>query len=166
MRDARIRENFVERVFAHHRWMEFVRSKPARGDLVRFHTRHKLTLSSHSDSHYRRLGRLVAAAGARQISSLVSEYGPVFMEALRVRATTKKHANVLFHILGFLKKEIDAGDKAELVANIQQYRQGLVPLIVPITLLWHHLRRHPVPWLQEQTYLNPYPAELMLRNQV
>ncbi len=166
LRDARIRENFVERVFAHHRWTEFVRAKPKRGDLVRFHTRHKLTLSSHSDPHYRRLGRLVADAGTRKTGSLLADYGPLFMEALRVRATTKKHANVLFHILGFLKKEIDAGDKAELVSTIEQYRQGLVPLIVPITLLWHHLRRHPVPWMQEQTYLNPYPAELMLRNQV
>lgn len=166
LRDARIRENFVERVFAHHRWTEFVYAKPKRGDLVRFHTRHKLTLSSHSDPHYRRLGHLVADAGTRKTGSLLADYGPLFMEALRVRATTKKHANVLFHILGFLKKEIDAGDKAELVATIEQYRQGLVPLIVPITLLWHHLRRHPVPWMQEQTYLNPYPAELMLRNQV
>ncbi|MBZ5498694.1 MAG: YbgA family protein [Acidobacteriia bacterium] len=86
--------------------------------------------------------------------------------ALRVRATARKHANVLFHILGFLKNQIDAEEKAELVASIDDYRKELVPLVVPMTLLLHHLRRYAVPWVLEQTYLNPYPAELMLRNHV
>ncbi len=166
LRDPGLRENFVERVFAYRRWQEFVGTRPQRGDLVEFHARHKLTLSSHSDGHYRRLGRMVADLGKRKTSEALDEYGRLFMEALRVRATARKHANVLFHILGHLKKEIDAGDKAEVIASIENYRQGLVPLIVPMTLLVHHLRRHPVPWVQEQTYLNPYPAELMLRNQV
>ncbi len=166
LHDLSIRENFVERVFSSHRWQEFLSTKPQRGDLVDFHTRHKLTLSSHSDGHYRRLGRMVADLGKRKMSEVLDDYGRLFMETLRVRATARKHANVLFHILGYLKKEIDGGDKAELIASIESYRQGLVPLIVPITLLVHHLRRHTVPWLQEQTYLNPYPAELMLRNSV
>ncbi len=166
LHDPGIRENFIECVFAFHRWQEFVSTKPRRGDLVDFHTRHKLTLSCHSDGHYRKLGRMVADLGKRKMPEVLDDYGRLFMEALRVRATARKHANVLFHILGYLKKEIDAGDKAELIASIEDYRQGLVPLIVPLTLLAHHLRRHPVPWVQEQTYLNPYPAELMLRNQV
>ena len=166
LHDMSIRENFVERVFAHHRWQEFVKAGPQSRDLVVFHTRHKLTLSSHSSERYRKLGRLVADIGRRKINEVLQEYGHLFMEALRVRATARKHANVLFHILGFLKNQIDAEDKAELAASIDDYRKELVPLVVPMTLLQHHLRRHPVPWVLEQTYLNPYPAELMLRNHV
>lgn len=166
LHDPSIRENFVERVFAFHRWQEFVSTRPQRGALVSFHTRHKLTLSSHSERHYRRLGRMVAGFGKGKMSKVVADYGRLFMEALCVHATARKHANVLFHILGYLKKEIDAGDKAELIGSIENYRRGLAPLIVPMTLLTHHLRRHPVAWLQEQTYFNPYPAELMLRNHV
>jgi uncharacterized protein YbgA (DUF1722 family) len=165
LHDASIRENFVERVFALHRWKTFVKSKPRAGDLMRFHARHKLTLSSHCDRGYRQLGRLVA--GGKQWSSLLlEEYGRVFMETLNARATTRKHANVLYHILGFLKEELDAGDKAEMVGLIESYRKGRVPLAAPLILLGRHLRHHPVPWITEQTYLNPYPAELMLRNHV
>ncbi len=166
LHDPGIRENFIERVFAFYHWQEVAASRPRRGALVDFHTRHKMTLSSHSDAHYRKLGRLVGCLGKGNIGEVLDEYGRLFMEALNIRATTRKHTNVLFHVLGFLKKEIDAGDKAELVSSIENYRRGLIPLIVPITLLLHHLRRHPVPWLQEQTYFNPYPAELMLRNHV
>lgn len=166
LRDARIRENFIERVFALHRWQEFKKSKPGPGALVRFHTALKLTLSSHSDAHYRRLGRLTAAAGRRLTGSVIDEYGRLLMEALRVPATPRKHSNVLLHILGFLKRDLDAGDKAELIGCINEYRRGLVPLAVPMTLLKHHLRRRPVPWVEEQVYLNPYPPELMLRSQV
>lgn len=166
LHDAGIRENFVERVFAYHRWKEFLTTGPRAKDLVAFHARHKLTLSSHSDQMYRKLGQLVAGAGRRRMDGLLEEYGRLFMEALRARATAAKHANVLFHIMGFLKRAIDSGDKAELVASIENYRMNLVPLVVPLTLLKHHLRRHPVPWVMDQVYLNPYPAELMLRNHV
>jgi uncharacterized protein YbgA (DUF1722 family) len=85
---------------------------------------------------------------------------------LAVKATPRKHANVLYHLMGQLKKRLDAGDKAELVEGIEAYRKGLVPLVVPITLFQHHFRRHSMPWVEEQVYLNPYPAELMLRNHV
>ncbi len=164
LRDTEIRENFVERVFAWHRWQEFVNTRPRARDLVGFHTRHKLTLSSHSDGHYRRLGQFVARAGGRKPAEILEGYGRLLMESLRVPATRKKHANVLFHVLGFLKRELDETDKAELVASIENYRNGLAPLVVPLTLFSHHLRRHPIPWILDQVYLNPYPAELRLRN--
>lgn len=166
LHDMVLRENFVERVYAFHRWNEFLKEKPRAGDFVRFHTRHKLTLSSHSETIYRRLGRLAAEAGNRRMRDLAPEYGEMFMAALAVKATAKKHANVLFHLLGYLKQNLDADDRAEIVDRIEDYRAGLVPLIVPMTLLLHHFRKHPIPWVMEQTYLNPYPAELMLRNHV
>ena len=89
------------------------------------------------------------------------------MQSLAVLATNAKHANVLYHLLGYLKTHLDAADKEEAVKVIEEYRRGLVPLIVPVTLLKHHIRRHPVPdWVHQQVYLNPYPKELLLRNHV
>ena len=92
---------------------------------------------------------------------------PVFMTILSQIAKRRRHTNVLHHIMGFVKDRIDAGDKRELVEVIDSYRLGTLPLIVPITLLRHHIRRHPThEWLDQQVYLDPYPAELMLRNHV
>jgi uncharacterized protein YbgA (DUF1722 family) len=88
------------------------------------------------------------------------------MEGLKIKATPRKHANVLYHLLGYLNKSLDTDDKAEVVACIEAYRQRLVPLIVPLTLFKHYFRRYPQPWVLEQTYFQPYPAELMLQNHV
>ncbi len=160
LHDPVIRENFVERMFCYQRLTNLL-AMPRRKthDLITFHTRHKMTLLSHSPEQYRVLGRIVARGD-------VQEYGHGFMDALKKRATPRKHANVLQHLMGFLKKQLDAADKQELILLIEEYRKGTVPLIVPVTLLKHHFRKHPVPWIQEQVYLDPYPAELMLRNHV
>lgn len=166
LHDLALRENFIERVFALHRWQEFLKTKPRPKDLVAFHTWQKLMLMAHSPAHYQKLGQLVAKAGRTPLPETLAAYGGTFMEGLGVRATTKKHANVLYHLAGYLKDALDAGDKAELVERIEDYRKGMMPLIVPLTILTHHFRRHPNPWVGEQMYLNPYPAELMLRNHV
>jgi len=166
LHDHSIRENFVERIFARHGWLAFLAAKPKAADLVNFHSRHKLTLQAHSDELYRKMGRLTARAGRTPMRELLAQYGSLFSRALKVKATPRKHANVLYHLMGFLKESLDFGDKGELVGCIESYRQRRVPLVVPVTLLKHHFRRHPVPWVSNQTYLNPYPDELMLRNHV
>lgn len=166
LQDMRLRENFFGRVFTYYRWSALRTGQPAPQDVVRFHTCHKLTLMAHSREHYQRLGRLVAQAGSMPMATLLDDYGTLLMEGLKSKATPKKHANVLYHLLGYLKKHLDAGDKEEIVQCIEEYRTGLVPLIVPLTLCKHHFRRHPQPWVLEQTYLQPYPAELMLQNHV
>ncbi|MHC4957680.1 MAG: YbgA family protein [Planctomycetota bacterium] len=166
LNDPKLRENFIERIFAYDRWRTFVASRPRRGDLVRFHTSHKLTLRSHGEKHYRELGRLVADLKGRPFRAALAEYGTGFMAALRLVATPRKHTNVLQHMAGYLKRELDSDDRQELAASIDEYRMERVPLVVPLTLLKHHFRRHPVDWIAEQTYLAPYPAELMLRNHV
>jgi uncharacterized protein YbgA (DUF1722 family)/uncharacterized protein YbbK (DUF523 family) len=163
LNDLAIRENFVDRVFCYYRWTQFLHKKPTPAKLVEFHSGHKLTLLSHSTEMYRTLGRIVAVAGKKQV---YDEYAAIFMQALKLKATPLKHANCLYHLMGYLKKNISQEDKAELVDCIEKYRQQLVPLIVPVTLLLHHFRRHPQDWVMRQTYLNPYPAELMLRNHV
>jgi uncharacterized protein YbgA (DUF1722 family)/uncharacterized protein YbbK (DUF523 family) len=165
--DPRLRENFIERIFAYQRWMRLLRDEPTPKALVAFHSRQKFAYLAHSPQHYRELGRIVADAGKTPWDELVTAYGAKMMECLSRMATPGKHRNVLEHLMGFLKEHIDAGDKAELGDTITQYRRGLLPLVVPLTLLRHHLRRHPVKdWAVEQSYLNPYPRELMLRNHV
>lgn len=164
LNDPRLRENFIERVFAYQRLQELLQNRLKPGDLVQFHTRHKLTLMSHSVAHYKEIGQLVATAGNSDFPALLEEYSRQFTTILAVKATTRKHTNVLHHIIGYFKKLLDAPDKQELLEVIEQYRNHYLPLVVPLTLINHHLRRHPIPWMQEQVYLNPYPAELMLRN--
>ena len=167
LHDMRLRENFIERIFIYYRWTHLLEEDPTPGGLVRFHTAHKLTLMAHSPSHYQEMGRLVARAGTQPWEELVETYGHLLMDGLKVLGTPGKHTNVLQHLMGFLKDVLSKEGKAELLGLIEDYRGELVPLIVPLTLLQHHLRRHPVPdWVHQQVYLNPYPKELMLRNHV
>ncbi|MEZ5315962.1 MAG: DUF523 and DUF1722 domain-containing protein [Vicinamibacterales bacterium] len=164
--DARLRENFIERVFAWRRLRDLFAGRWSMGALVRFHTAHKLTLLSHSTEAYRSLGRLVAEGKAMARPDLRACYEDGFMAALETIATPRKHANVLQHIVGHFRGRLDADSRDELLAAIEDYRLGLIPLVVPITLVRHHTRRLGVPYLQGQVYLDPHPKELMLRNHV
>jgi uncharacterized protein YbgA (DUF1722 family)/uncharacterized protein YbbK (DUF523 family) len=164
--DARLRENWVERVFVHARLKQLFRARWKVSDLVAFHTAHKLQLLSHSAEDARRLGRLVAGARALSRAELAAAYGSGLMSALTRLATTRKHANVLEHAAGHLKRRLDPESRAELAVLIRDYRMGLVPLIVPTTLIRHHVRRLGITYLDGQTYLEPHPKELMLRNHV
>lgn len=166
LEDPGLRENFIERVFAFRRLRDLFESRWTIGDLVRFHTGHKLVLLSHSTQAYTRLGRLVAAAKTADRAALRAQYTAGFMDALAVIATRKRQTNVLQHMAGYFKKTLDAASREELLALIDDYRLGLVPLIVPITLFRHHVRVHEVQYLASQVYLSPHPAELMLRNHV
>ena len=167
LHDMGLRENFIERIFAYYRWTCLLQEDPSPGGIVAFHTAHKLTMMAHSPDHYRRMGRLVAEAGSLPWSELVARYGKLLMEGLQVLASRGRHVNVMQHLMGFLKEFLPAEDKQELLGLIQDYQDELLPLIVPLTLLRHHLKRYPVAdWVHQQVYLNPYPKELMLRNHV
>lgn len=167
LNDPPLRENFIERIFIYQRWLKMIETDPTPAGVVAFHTDHKMTLLSHSPRHYRELGRIVADAGSLEWKSLVEAYSSKMMEGLTVLSTPGKHSNVIQHLMGFLKDSLTGADKDELLDLVTQHRQGLVPLIVPLTLLKHHLNRHKAPdWARRQTYLNPYPKELMLRNHV
>ena len=164
--DPALRENFVERVFAYWRLRRLFGSKWDVGAIVAFHTAHKLILMAHSPDAYRRLGRLVAGARTVSADDFERRYTDDFMSALAIVATPSRHANVLQHMVGYFKDRLDKASKAELLAAIEDYRGELVPLIVPITLLRHHVRVHEVSYLAGQFYLDPHPKELMLRNHV
>jgi len=164
--DPRLRDNFVERVFAYQRLRRLFADRWSVGDLVRFHTAHKLTLMAHSPAAYVELGRLVAGARAATRRQVQADYEVGFMRALTAIATPKRQANVLQHMLGYFKTSLDADARAELLGLIEEHRIGRIPLIVPITLFKHHVRRLGVAYLAGQVYLDPHPREMSLRNHV
>jgi len=164
--DARLRENFIERVFAYHRLCQFFASHWKAGDLVAFHTAHKLLLMAHSPLAYAALGRLVAEAKKMSRGELHAKYESEFMTALRQLATTRRQTNVLLHILGYFRDQLDPDSRQELLGVLDDYRHGLVPLVAPITMIRHYVRRFDVAYLRGQVYLEPHPKELMLRNHV
>lgn len=164
LNDPVLRESFVGRVYVYARWQRLCEEGITPSRIVDFHTRHKFLLLSHSEIHYRSLGRLIADAGNRDIRELGDEYIATLMDGLKRKATRRRHSNVLQHIMGYLKRSIDSGDKAELNRVIDEYRAGTVPLIVPMKLIEHHFRRHPDDYVALQIYLDPHPAELGLRN--
>ena len=164
--DPRLRENFIERVFAYQRLRRFFAGRWSIGGLVAFHTSHKMSLLSHSTARYQELGRLVASAAGMPRAELRGAYESRFMRTLALVADARRHTNVLMHMAGHLKKQLDGPSRQELAATIDEYRRGLVPLVVPITLLRHHARLHDISYLLGQSYLEPHPRELMLRNRV
>jgi len=164
--DPHLRENFIERVFAYHRLRELFAGRWTLAALVRFHTRHKLVLMAHAPRAYQALGRVVAGAKSLSRQDVAARYPAEFMAALRVMATPRRHTNVLMHMVGYFKRTLDTASRDELLATIEDYRTGLVPLIVPLTLVRHHVRRHAIAYLADQIYLAPHPKELMLRNHV
>jgi uncharacterized protein YbgA (DUF1722 family)/uncharacterized protein YbbK (DUF523 family) len=166
LHDPVLRESFIERLFVHDRWKRAVAEGMRRGDLVAFHTAHKLTVLAHSPAAYRRLGALVGGLGKGSIRAALEAYGALLMEALRVPATRGRHVNVLQHMLGYFRDVLPAAERRELEETVNDFRRGLVPLVVPLTLFRHHVRKHEVSYLAGQAYLDPDPKELMLRNHV
>ena len=166
LNDPYIRENFIERVFSCRRWKDFLLTRPALGELVEFHTRHKLLVMSHGTQIYREMGALVAHGREMKTAELLQRYGKLLMKGLALHATAKKNTNVLMHIMGYFKKELSPVEKSELLEAVTQYHDRLVPLLVPLTLLKHYVTKYDKACLRQQVYLAPHPAELMLRNHV
>jgi uncharacterized protein YbgA (DUF1722 family)/uncharacterized protein YbbK (DUF523 family) len=163
--DPKLRENFIERVFVLRRWKEFLQKGGSLRDLIDFHTEHKLLILSHSPKHTGDLGRHLADLKGKK-ERLNEAYIETLMEALRLIATAKKNTNVLHHIMGYFKNVLSGDEKQELLEVIEEYRKEEIPLIVPVVLLKHYVRKYDVTYLRRQHYLNPHPIELMLRNHV
>jgi uncharacterized protein YbgA (DUF1722 family)/uncharacterized protein YbbK (DUF523 family) len=166
LNDPHLRDNFIVRVFAYHRLQKLMDGRFTIGKLVEFHTSEKYLLLAHSPKHYRELGPLVANAKKIPIAQLKEKYRTLYMECLKVRSTVKNNVNVLQHIVGFLPETLPAGERKEIHQVIEDYRKGLLPLVVPVTLLRHYVRAHSIGYIVNQVYLNPHPKEMMLRNHV
>jgi uncharacterized protein YbgA (DUF1722 family)/uncharacterized protein YbbK (DUF523 family) len=166
LHDPQIRENFIERIFTLQRWRDTVSRGKTIGNLIDFHTRNKLLILSHSPKHAGFMGKLVAEGKHMPKAELCAQYESVLMEALILKATSKKNLNVLQHVMGYFKKLLSGEEKQELLEVFDFYRQEFVPLLVPITLVNHYVRKYDQPYLKVQTYLNPHPVELKLRTHV
>jgi uncharacterized protein YbgA (DUF1722 family)/uncharacterized protein YbbK (DUF523 family) len=166
LHDPGLRENFLECLFTLKRWRDTLALGPKPGHLVDFHTRHKLLIMSHSPKHYEALGKLVARIKGIPLAELSERYQTHLIEALRLKTTVKKNANVLMHVMGYFKKNLSSAEKEELLEIIDEYRKEHIPLIVPVTLLNHFVRKYEQPYLKDQYYLHPHPIELKLRNHV
>jgi uncharacterized protein YbgA (DUF1722 family)/uncharacterized protein YbbK (DUF523 family) len=164
LHDNKLRENFIESIFVLKRWRACLQEGKTRGKLVTFHTQQKLLIMAHSVQHYRTMGKLVAEAKKKSLTALFDAYQKELMEALRLKTTVKKNANVLMHLMGYFKKDLSGDEKQELLEIFDHYRKGHVPLIVPITLINHYVRKYDQPYLKQQYYLHPHPIELQLRN--
>ena len=166
LQDPELRENFIERVFELRRWRQNLSQGKNIHNLVDFHTRHKLILLAHSEKHYRLLGKLVASTKDYPPAELYRRYQDLFLEALTLKTTPRKNTNVLHHMLGYFKNQLTADEKQELLDLIDLYHRGIHPLIVPMTLMNHYIRKYDQPYLKDQVYQNPHPVELQLRNHV
>jgi uncharacterized protein YbgA (DUF1722 family)/uncharacterized protein YbbK (DUF523 family) len=164
LNDPTLREMFIEQIFALKRWRETLARPANLNNLVDFHTRHKLLILAHSPAHATLMGKSLADGSKRPIREICAEYEKLLIEALRFRATLKKNMNVLQHIMGYFKKQLSADEKQELLDVLDQYRREYVPLIVPVTLLNHYIRKYDQPYLKQQVYLRPHPIALKLRN--
>ncbi len=162
--DPSLRENFIERVFCYRRFQDLVQNGVTKQALIRFHTIHKYLLLAHSQQHYETMGQLVGQTKRYQLKELTLKYGEHFMRALTMKATVRKHVNVLQHIVGYFKNRLSTHEKAELLGVIADYHGGLTPLIVPLTLVKHYVQSFDVGYIRDQVYLSPHPKELMLRN--
>jgi len=166
LNDPRLRENFITAIFTMKRFREALSTSRSLHSIVDFHTRHKLLLFAHHERNYRQMGRLVATAKELDFEIFIDQYRSILLETLKYKTTVKKHINVLHHILGYFKRDLSPDEKQEALELIENYRDELVPLIVPITMLNHFVRKYNQRYLREQVYLNPHPKELKLLNHV
>ena len=166
LNDPVLRENFMVRVLAYSAWQDTLKQGLTRRSLMQFHSRYKYLLMAHSPQHYKSLGHLLGSMGKGDPTLIGPRYFSELMTALKKCATRGTHTNVLQHLTGYFKQTISAEDKQEMQQVIGQYRHGIIPLVVPMTLLKHHLRQHPDPYLAQQVYLQPHPENLSLRNAI
>jgi uncharacterized protein YbbK (DUF523 family)/uncharacterized protein YbgA (DUF1722 family) len=166
LRDPRNRENFIVRIFSYQRLQQLMNSEFSRGRLFDFHTHHKLLLLAHSRKQCAALDHLVAQAKQLSPTQLRQQYSALFMQALSTRTTAKKNVDVLQYMLRYLKKLLGKDDRQDILKSISDYHHSLVPLVVPLTLIKHHVRKFRIEILMDQVYLNPHPTELLLRNHV
>jgi len=164
LNDPVLRENFLTRIFAYAEWQRLLEAGLTRKRLVEFHSRYKYQLMATDPLQYKALGQRVATVGNTPLEAFAPAYFSQLMSALKTTASRGTHSNVLQHLSGYLKRDLEREDKQELQRLIAQYRQGIVPLVVPLTLLKHHFRRHPDRYIANQAYMQPHPEDLSLRN--
>lgn len=164
LHDPSLRENFIDRIFTGMRYRRAAAQRKRIRGLMDFHAGNKLMLMAHSPKNLRQMGHLLAQADKSSLEEIGRQYEKLLAETMALMPTKAKNANVLHHAMGYFRKNLSPGEKQEMLELIEQYRNGLIPLVVPVTLMNHYVRKYDQPYLKEQTYLNPHPVELQLRN--
>jgi len=164
--DPVLRENFITRVFAYQTFISLKKAGLTAKKLIDFHASYKYTLMAHDPQSHASLGRMLADLGNQDLAELGDRYLQALMESLTKKASRKSNTNVLSHIQGYLKNHLSSKEKEKLVEAIEQYRNGIIPLIVPIILLKNHFHTYPNEYIAKQSYLQPYPDNLSLRNTI
>lgn len=162
--DAGLRENFVTRIFAYHDWRQNMEADPTAKKLIDFYSRYKYLVMAHHVPSYLGAGKMLADLSQKNIQEVATKFITLLMSALRHPASRRSNLNVLIHLRGYLKHHIDSQEKAELTRVFDAYAQGSVPLVVPLTLLKHHLMTLDDPYLKNQVFWQPFPEDLGLRN--
>lgn len=162
LNDPVIRENFITRIFTYQKWLDLKASGITHHKLIAFHSAHKYLVMSHHIESYKQMGKLLAKLEA-PVAEVAEQYIALLMAALRVKASRRSHTNTLQHLQGYFKKQLTSAKRQELTEQIEAYRQGITPLLVPLTLINHYLLEYPNTYLEQQTYLNPHPKTLKLR---
>jgi len=167
LNDPRLRENFVSQVFSFRRWRYLLEDGLTRRRIMEFHERHKFLLMAHQQEGTRLLGnRLGRADKSAPATEIAEKYFGSFCDVMRHTPTRRNHTNVLQHLAGYFSDQLGSDDRAELAEVIGRYRQEMIPLIVPVTLIRHYVRKFSVEYLKDQIYLAPHPDELNLLNQL
>ena len=162
LNDAKLRTNFIERVYALRRWHNIDDPDTNLNAFVEFHARHKLMLMARSQVGYQKLGQWVANTTHKNLKQRRQYYINEFMNVMKTPMTQGKHVNVLMHIMGYLKKKLSSAEKQELLNHFESYRNNRLPLVTLLVLLQHHLQDHPTGYIHKQYYLMPCPSELSL----
>ncbi len=164
LNDAGLCDSFITRVYVYARWKALRQAGLSKSGLVEFHASHKFLVMAHSSAAYRQLGRMLSDLGGVNLHATADSYISLLLETLKRPATRKQHTNVLQHLLGYLKNDLESPRRADLAGAIDAYRRGDFPLVVPVRLLQHYFSLHLHPYINRQVYLNPYPQSLQLRN--
>ena len=164
--DPVLRENFITRVFAYQSFTELKKEGLTAKKLIDFHASYKYTLMAHDPQSHSSLGRMLANLASEDLAELGDRYFQALMESLTKKASRRSNTNVLSHIQGYLKNHLSSKEKEKLVEAIEQYRNGIIPLIVPVTLLKNYFHTYPNEYIARQSYLQPYPDNLSLRNTI
>lgn len=163
LNDPLLRDSFIKRVFIYNEWQRLIQKGISPKRLYQFHSRHKFTLLAHCQPTYRMLGPLISGVTEKNIRQISTHYISSLMAALKLTSSRKNNTNVLMHLQGFLKDKLSSGDRAELAKCILDYRNGTQTILSVLTLFKHYLRKHPVPYVEQQSYLNPYPEKLAIQ---
>jgi uncharacterized protein YbgA (DUF1722 family)/uncharacterized protein YbbK (DUF523 family) len=164
LNDAGLCDSFITRVYVYARWKALLQSGVSISRLMEFHASHKFLVMAHSNVVYSQLGRMLSGLSIEHLHETAASYIRILLEALKRPATRKQHTNVLQHLLGYLKKDLESAFRADLAGTIEAYRRGDYPLVVPVRLLQHYFSIYLHPYISRQVYLDPYPESLQLRN--